>query len=283
MRPSRLIALLLLCLPAASVRIIQSQQTSAPPAWLASLTPEQKTLFDDANKSFSAGDFAGALPKLRRLHEQVPENDVVAKFTAEAAINTGESALAASLLDPVLRANPDDPQGLGIEAHLYGQQHDITRRDAVMDRLQKLHDSGKPVPAVAIIERNTLPDGVTVRIDDYLEPQSRFHIVLMANFYDASGQRTRRVALESDDVDQVRFRQDHPDQAAAGVRIYSMDSYGETRNAQGEVTGQTHATLCPVPGCFMTGRPGYELFRSTVLESKAPPLSTTTVPAKPSN
>ena len=58
------------------------------------------------------------------------------------------------------------------------------------------------------------------------------------------------------------------------------DSYTETRNAQGQITGGTHATLCPVPGCFMTGRPSYELFRSTVFAPvKAAPLATTTAPA----
>ena len=134
-----------------------------------------------------------------------------------------------------------------------------------------------------IIENDSLPDGGTVRISDYIEPQSRFHIVLMAEFYDASGQRIRRIALESDDIDQVVFRKDHPDQAAAGVRIYSMDGYSDTRNAQGQITGQMHADLCPVPGCFMTGRSAYELFRRTVLgTNKAAPISSTTAPAKPS-
>jgi hypothetical protein len=64
-----------------------------------------------------------------------------------------------------------------------------------------------------------------VRICDYVEPQSRFHIVLMAEYYDASGRRVRRTALESDDIDQVAFRKEHPDQAAAVVRVYSMDGY----------------------------------------------------------
>jgi hypothetical protein len=254
------------------------------PAWLASLTPDQRALFDDARKSFGANDFKSALPKLRQLHDQLPQNDIITKFTAEAAINTGDNEAASSLLDPLLRSNPDDPQALGIQAHLYGQQHDVEKRDAVMDHIQKLHDGGKPAPPVVIIENDPLPDGSIVRISDYVEPQSRFHIVLMAEFYDASGHRIRRATLESDDVDQAKFRQEHPDQAAAGVRIYSMDSYTETRNAQGQITGQTHATLCPVPACFMTGRPSYELFRSTVLgTNKTAPISSTTAPAKPSN
>ena len=107
----------------------------------------------------------------------------------------------------------------------------------------------------------------------------------MAEFFNASGQRIKRTALESDDIDQVKFSKDHPDQARAGVRIYSMDTYTEVHNAQGQLTGGTHGTLCPVPGCFLKGRPAYELFRTTVLApAVALPISTTTqAPAKPSN
>jgi hypothetical protein len=287
MRPTLLLVPPLSLLLAVSALSSSSEQTSASPSpaptAITSLTPEQKAILDDAQKRFGVSDFAGALPELRGLHEQVPQNDIVTKFAAEAAVNTGENEVASSLLETILRDNPDDAQALGIQAHLYGQEHDVMKRDAVMDQLQKLHDEGKPAPAVVIMERDPLPDGGTVRICDYVEPQGRFHAVLMAEFYDATGQRIRRTALESDDIDQVRFRQDHPDQAAAGVRIYSMDSYTETRNGQGQITGGTHATLCPVPGCFMTGRPTYELFRSTVLATNKPaPVSSTTAPARKS-
>ena len=286
MRPILLIVFplsLMLAAPALNARAQQPSPTSsAVPAWLASLTTEQRALFDDAHKSFSANDFKGALPKLRQLHEQVPQNDIITKFTAEAEVNTGDYEFATSLLDPLLHGNPDDPQALGIQAHLYGQQHDVLKRDAVLDHIQKLHDGGKAAPQIVIIENDPLPDGGTVRICDYVEPQSRFHIVLMAEHYDASGHRVGRTALESDDIDQVAFGKEHPDQAAAGVRVYSMDGYSETRNAQGQITGQTHTTFCPVPGCFMAGRPAYELFRSTVLGTgKAAPISSTTAPVKP--
>jgi hypothetical protein len=274
----------MLAFPALNARSQQGTATSAAvPAWLASLTPEQRALFDDAHKSFSANDFNSALPKLRQLHEQVLQNDIITKFTAEAAVNTGDYEVATSLLDALLHRSPDDPQALGIQAHLYGQQHDVFKRDAVLDHIQKLHDGGKPAPPIVIIENDPLPDGGNVRLSDYVQPQSHFHIVLMAEYYDASGQRVRRTALESDDIDQLTFRKEHPDQAAAGVRVYSMDGYSETRNAQGQVTGQTHATFCPVLGCFMTGRPSYELFRNTVLApSKAAPIGSTTAPVTPS-
>lgn len=273
-------------LPFASVFLLiapgraQQPQPVADPPWLASLTPEQRSLFEDLNYKFGTDDFRGALAEARSLHEQVPQNDTITKFYAEAAINTGEEVLASTLLADLSRTNPDDPQVLSLQAHLYGQQHDVDKRDVILKRIQDLHDSGKPAPSVVIVERHPLPDGGAVRLSDYIVPQSRFHIVLMADFLDASGQRTKRIALESDDIDQLKFKQEHPDQAAAGVRIYSMDSYSEIRNGSGQVVSQQHSTLCPVPECFMTGRPPYELFRKTVLGS-ASSISSSTVPVKP--
>ncbi len=274
-----------LAMPAAVPACAKSQESATPAAGAtSSLTPEQQAMFDEAGKSFATGDFAAALPKLRQLHDQVPANNTISKFAAEAAVNTGDFAFASSLLDSILRSIPDDPQALGIQAHLYGQQHDPQKRDTVLEHLQQLHDAHKPAPPVVIVEKDPTPDGGFVRIRDYIEPWSPFHIVLMAEFYDSAGQRTHRISLESDDVDQLTLARLHPDQAAAGVRIYSMDSYTETRNADGKVIGQVHGTLCPAPGCFMTGRPTYEFFREAVLHPKsANPISTTTIQVKPPN
>ena len=107
--------------------------------------------------------------------------------------------------------------------------------------------------------------------------------MFLAEFYDNSGHRTKRTAIESDDIDQVNFARDHPKDAASGVRIYSMDSYSETvLTADGKSAAQTHATLCPVPGCFMTGRPTYEFFRDFILNKDKPtPISSSTTPVQP--
>ncbi len=84
MRPGLLTVLPLSFTLAACPLSAHSQQTPAPsntaPAWLSSLTAEQRAQFDDARKSFNGNDFVGALPKLRHLHEQVPQNDGIAKL-----------------------------------------------------------------------------------------------------------------------------------------------------------------------------------------------------------
>ena len=240
--------------------VAQTQSVPAAPA----LTTEQQTEFDAARKAFDAQQYSAALAQFQHLHAEVPANPVFPKFGAEAAVNAGDYAAAEMLLQPILASTPNDPQALAISAHSLAQQHDVARRDDLLARMQKMHDAGTLPLASFILEKDKLPGGTSVSIFYNLEPQSRYHIVLMARFYDAAGKQTHRIALESDDIDQVSFARDHSREAAAGVRIFSMDSYSEATGANGTVT-QTHGTLCPIPGCFMTGRPPYELFRDTVL------------------
>jgi hypothetical protein len=267
-------AMLVLCAFCVGAR---AQKTTGMPG----LTPEQDALFAAAQKDFFANNYKEALTKFQTLHAQVPDNAIFAKFGAEAAVNTGDYTAATALLTPVLAATPEDPQALGIQAHLFGQQHNIVARDAALAHLQKLHDDGTLKLQSVIVEKDPLPNGGEVTIIDFLEPFSRFHIALMARFYDASGKQTSRIALESDDIDQISFAKDHPKEAAAGIRIYSMDSYSERPAANGTIT-QTHGTMCPVKGCFMTGRPTYEFFREHVLKdtNDKPPIQSS-VPLPP--
>lgn len=65
-----------------------------------------------------------------------------------------------------------------------------------------------------------------------------------------------RATLESSDFDQVSFAKTNPEEAANGIRQYSLDGYQETGvNSNGQRT-QTHYTYK-----FLVGRPGYDTIR----------------------
>jgi hypothetical protein len=88
------------------------------------------------------------------------------------------------------------------------------------------------------------------------------------------------ITCESDDSDQILFATDHPKEAAAGLRSFSLDSYtGPVATSDGTTT-QTHSTLKFYPD----SEPTYETVRNDVLaflEHKLDPMSTTTTtPAK---
>lgn len=105
----------------------------------------------------------------------------------------------------------------------------------------------------------------------------RFHTRYNFSHVDKSGKPDYWIACESDDVDQSSFAQKHPQEAAAGARSFSLDSYSQTLNAQGQLASQTHGTL----KFYSDGEPTYETVRADVLsrlEHRSAPMSTTTSP-----
>ena len=90
------------------------QPASAQSDPLAGLTPEQKATFATVSKEFAGQHFAEALTGLKPLLAAVPEGSpakiLLTKYTAEAAINTGDRELAFALLRPVQAAFPNDWQ-----------------------------------------------------------------------------------------------------------------------------------------------------------------------------
>ena len=68
------------------------------------------------------------------------------------------------------------------------------------------------------------------------------------------------IDLESDDIDQVNFAKEHPDQAAAGHRSFSLDAY-PTANSQGLLK------------FYPDGEPTYQTVRADVLARTKQPLA----------
>ncbi len=256
----------------------RAHQTAASAT--ADLTPEQQSLFTQARTDFGAEHWAEAAKTLSELHAAVPNNVVITKFLAEAQINLGQTADALKAMQPILSAAPEDVQALAITAHAYAQAHQSAQRDAALAHLQALHDSGATKLAQVIVEKDDLPGGGFVRIFDYLQPWSQYHITLMARVFDSNGRQIRRITLESGDFDQPGFAKEHPDLAAKGERRYSIDGYSEQAPGPNGTVTQTQALYG-----FYDGRPSYDTFRARVLEimqkQSAPAATMTTVPQAP--
>ena len=67
-----------------------------------------------------------------------------------------------------------------------------------------------------------------IQVFEYPKLFGRFHTryrFLTMSQFDPGTHFTPYVDLESDDIDQVSFKQQHPDKAAAGDRAFSLDTY----------------------------------------------------------
>ena len=260
-----------------------AQNSSAPQG--TDLSTQQSNDFAAAQRSFAVGNWADAFGKLEPLHEAVPGNPLVAKYTAEAAINTGDAAYAGQVLQPLLAATPDDWQALTLQARLYAEAHSDAARDGILQQLTHLHGTSTDQrfrgQTQLLVERDTVPTG---HLDLFysLQPWSRYNIYEMARVYGADGKQTLRITLESSDFDQPLWAKQHPDLAAKGERMFSMDGYSDQPPATpgGQAT-QTHMTYG-----FFDGRPSYNTVRDRMIaiasgKGQAPMTKTEGIVVKP--
>ncbi len=249
------------------------------------LSAQQSADFAAAQRTFAAGDWASAYDKLRPLHEAEPSNTLLAKYTAESAINTGNAAYAQSILTPVLATAPDDWQAHTLQARIFAEARNDAARDSELRQLTTLHGSTTDPrfrqQTQVLLERDQLQAG-HVDLFYSLQPWSRYNIYQMARVYNSQGKQTLRITLESGDFDQPNWAKQHPDLAAKGERAFSMDGYSDQPPAQpGGQPTQTHMTYG-----FFDGQPQYNTVRDRMLaiaagNATAPISSTSGIVPKP--
>ena len=250
----------------------QSQPPLSPNDSLATLTPEQRQQYDAAGKDFSAGNYANALAIYKSLLAAHPGDPLFSKFAAESAINTGDTAYAIQTLQPIEAHNADDWQTATLLARAYAESGDKQHRDAEMLRLTGLHKRGITPPRLTqyIIEKIHAGDHI-IMLFNSLEPWGNYKIQNYARVLDNDGHLSLLVTLETGDFDQPLFAKEHPKEAAAGARSFSLDAYKDTgTNSSGQKT-QTHYTFK-----FFVGQPPYDVVRQDIIDvaaGKASPMS----------
>ena len=245
------------------------------PELTARLTPEQKQQFDAAGKAFEAHRFAEAFTAFQSLLHDLPGDPLLSKFAGEAAINLGNAKFAVEALTSIAQANPADWQAVSLLTRAYAETGDKIHRDEGMTNMLALRQRGVTPPNLQVYELEQVKAGnrlVTIRTS--LVPWSNYKVYDFAQVADEKGTIFMRISLESGDADQPGFAKEHPAEAAAGQRLFSIDAYRETGlNSAGQRT-QTHYTFG-----FFTGQPSYDVVRDKFLEiatGKAAPISSRT-------
>lgn len=245
-------------------------QTSAPPAALhaestqelvARLTPQQKQRFTDAGKAFGSQHYTDALGSYKLLLNDLPGDPILAKYASEAALNTGDTSYALSLVRPLAQANPDDWQASALLTRAYAESGDKVGRDAGFAHMLDLHKRGiTPQRLQQYVVERVKVDGKSLLIFTSLEPWGHYQVYNYAQIFDESGHLLLRTTIESNDSDQPLFAKEHPKEAASGVRSFSLDGYRDTgSNADGQRT-EEHYTFK-----FFVGQPSYDDVRDAFI------------------
>jgi len=242
---------------------------------IARLTPEQKQQYDEASLNFNGQNYADALLHYKILLKTLPNDPILLKFSSEAALDTGDTAYALNNLKPVAEANPDDWQASGLLTRAYAESGDKANRDAGIAHMIELHKRGLTPAHLQqyLLERVTV-GGKTVLIFTSLEPWGHYKVYNYAQVFDEDAHLVQRLTLESNDSDQPLFARQHPTEAAAGARLFSIDGYSDGPLTNDGQHTETHATYK-----FFTGRPSYDIVRETFLSiasAKSDPVSSRT-------
>jgi hypothetical protein len=246
--------------------------TAAPPAapvkletrdeLMAKMNDAQKHKFDEAGKAFGAQKYTEALETFKQLLGELPGDAMLSKFASEAALNSGDTGFAITTLKPLAAANPDDWQAAALLTRAYAESGDAAARDAGIAHMLDLRQKGATPPGLRdyVVERVKLGDK-TLIIRTSLEPWGGYHVYAIGQLADSDGKVSFRVALESDDVDQVSFAKEHPQEAAKGMRRFSLDGYTDSGvNSNGQKT-QSQSLYK-----FMDGQPSYATLREEFIQ-----------------
>lgn len=209
--------------------------------------------------SIEAGNFDDALTGAKAILVANPNSPKANKLAGVVYLDQQKSSVALPYFEKALQLSPDDPTVHGLLLQAYAESGDKTHRDQERAILRGDHSDGKhpemaQIPAYLI---ETIPvGGKIVQATEFYEPSGEFHFYYRFNIFDTNGHIQGFIALESDDADQPMFAQQHPKEAAAGERRFSLDGY--SKNADGHVTQALYT--------FFNGQPSYDDVRGLVIK-----------------
>ena len=241
----------------------------------ARLTPAQRQQFDAAKKAQLAKQYAEGLAGFKALLQDLPGDSLLTKWSSDAAIEMGDSAYAVSVLKPLVLANLEDWQAVSMLARAAAESGDIQTRNAAMITMWTLRQHGMTPPNMMnyVLERMKVGESV-MTIQCSLVPWGPYKIYYIGQASDAKGVPFLQISLESGDGDQVFFAKQHPKEAAAGVREFTLDAYRETGLNQAGQRTQTHFTYK-----YFMGQPPYDAVREefiNIANGKTSPISSRT-------
>jgi hypothetical protein len=258
MRAKRKIALLgAFCLIAALCLPSQQQPTrddaenvrvnSDSPA---DLSPENRALFDAVRDAAQQGRDTDVLVDGRKLLSALKPDSALANFvtqlTAGAAIETGETSYALSLIKPFAEAHPNDWHAAALLVRACAESGENALRDQQIAHLLDLHKQTSDPDFAKLhvfpIQKVKLRSGYAVFLYPF-EPLKPYNTYLVALIYTSDGKADYRLELGSEDADQAFFKPKKP-----GERRFSIDSY--RRNETNEKWPESQALYGFVDGVF---------------------------------
>jgi hypothetical protein len=199
---------------------------------LADLSPENRAAFDALRDAAQQGRDADVLANGRKLLPALKPDSPLANFvtqlTAGAALETGETSYALTVLRPYAEAHPKDWHAAALLTRAYAESGEKALRDQQIAHLLELHKQTSDPDFAKLhifpIQKVKLRSGYAVFLYPF-EPLKPYNTYLVALIYTGEGKSDYRLELGSEDADQAFFKPKKP-----GERRFSIDSYRKNEN-----------------------------------------------------
>jgi tetratricopeptide (TPR) repeat protein len=243
----------------------QSAPSLTPPAQQPQIDPAIRAKIGEELKEKK---FNEAIADAKTLLAKTPDSPQVNKLVGAVLLDAEKPADALTYFQKASELDPADDNVHALLLQAYAEMGDKTHRDEQRTILRGYHSDGKHsnVASAQGFMIETFPVGdKLVQAYEFYEPVGRYHFYYRFNVFDSSGKLERFYALESDDIDQAGYAKEHPKEAAAGERRFSIDSYQQT-NPNSVTQGLIG---------FIDGQPTYDDLRARIVKA----VSTNQAPA----
>jgi tetratricopeptide (TPR) repeat protein len=225
----------------------------------AMLAHAQKDSLDAAATAIDKKDFASAEKILTDYLQKHPKAATAMLLLGTARLDGKDFDSAIDELKELVKDEPRDWYGYIYLAQAYAQKGDWVNFDKQREFIRAARDSN--APRIKLVGDGDVIDILTVAgqqytVKSYYKPVGphQTHYVFLHIVDDIKLKDF--LTCDSDDGDQIEFKREHPKEAAAGARSFSLDPW-EVVNDQ------------PVHGHilrFYDGEPNYEELRADVIK-----------------
>ncbi len=248
------------------------QEPPSTPNGTSQVRPEDQTAskMAEAFEAYKRGDFSKCVSMYEQVASAAPDNVQAQNMIGNCAERANDYSRAVAAFKRALELMPDESHNISGLMETYNLAGMKSEADALR---QHIHDLGQqkrlPPNFHFVIERFAVGDKNVEVTEFYPDLAGKFNFKYWFTVTDKAN-NSYRIALESDDIDQVSYKKKHPADAAAGKRSFSLDGY---------YPGPRHATFK-----FYDGDPTYETVRADVQDAvsgQTKPESSTVITTAP--
>jgi tetratricopeptide (TPR) repeat protein len=242
--------------------------TTASPQTVQEAPPvDLNTLRRQGIDTYRQGDYAGAIRIFRQVIAADPNDIVAYNVAANCSLRLKDYPSAIDFAKHALQLRPDEYHNISVLIRAYTLAGMTSQRDDLRKHIAELENAGQ-LPASFNYVFETFEAGdKRVEVAEFPKIQGTYGERYRFKVFDAAGKEVFCVTLESDALEQPRWEKEHPKEAAAGGRGFSLDGYAH----------DSHSTFG-----FYNGEPPYEKVREEVkqiLAGEKQAISKTTYPS----